>query len=145
MTRTEFWKQALKDGKVNIAELFGNTKRANDLVWWLKQNDMYIQFVGYIVCSNRHLFLDVMKEYESIEFEDEVYNAVDPAHYQRGMECIDEMLMIFGKEAVYDFCILNAWKYRYRALDKNGKEDMEKSDWYIAKAKELDNGTETYC
>lgn len=62
-----------------------------------------------------------------------------PPHYERegAIECIDEMIMIFGPEAVKDFCKCNAWKYRYRAADKNGKEDIEKSDWYMQKYKEL--------
>ena len=64
-----------------------------------------------------------------------------PSHYTNGMECIDEMVLIFGKYATMVFCKLNAWKYRKRALYKNGEEDMKKSDWYIAKYKELnDNG-----
>jgi hypothetical protein len=53
------------------------------------------------------------------------------------MECIDEMVLIFGKEVVIGFCLCNAWKYRYRAADKNGEEDLKKSDWYLAKYKEL--------
>ena len=62
-----------------------------------------------------------------------------PPHYTRenGMECIDEMTLIFGVEAVKNFCLCNAWKYRYRAADKNGAEDIAKSDWYIRKYKEL--------
>ena len=62
-----------------------------------------------------------------------------PVHYNRdgSMECIDEMLLIFGKEAVKNFCLLNVWKYRYRAADKNGAEDLAKSDWYLAKYKKL--------
>ena len=62
-----------------------------------------------------------------------------PKHYNRtgAMECIDEMILAFGKEAVKNFCICNAWKYRYRSSDKNGQEDIEKSDWYMKKAKEL--------
>ena len=62
-----------------------------------------------------------------------------PKHYNRegAMESIDEMLLLFGKDAVKHFCLCNAWKYRYRAADKNGEEDMKKSDWYIAKYKEL--------
>ena len=77
-------------------------------------------------------------------------NVNHPAHYNRegGMECIEEMLMIFGKDAVKTFCLLNAWKYRYRAADKNGEEDLKKSDFYIKKwaeisgypHNELDNG-----
>lgn len=62
-----------------------------------------------------------------------------PKHYTRegAMESIDEMLLIFGKEAVMHFCVCNAWKYRYRAAMKNGEEDIKKSDWYMAKYKEL--------
>lgn len=61
-----------------------------------------------------------------------------PPHYcQGGMECIDEMVLIFGKEAVKNFCLCNAWKYRKRALFKNKEEDIKKSDWYIQKYKEL--------
>lgn len=64
-----------------------------------------------------------------------------PTHYtNRQHECIDEMIAIFGKEAVIHFCICNAWKYRYRA-DSKGKhdEDMKKADWYINRAMELKN------
>lgn len=61
-----------------------------------------------------------------------------PSHYnQSGMECIDEMVLIFGKEATKHFCLLNAWKYRARAMYKNGQEDMDKANWYIKKYKEL--------
>ena len=63
-----------------------------------------------------------------------------PDHYcHGGMECIDEMLLIFGRDAVMHFCLLNAWKYRKRALFKNGEEDIAKSDWYLAKYKELND------
>lgn len=67
-------------------------------------------------------------------------NNVDhPTHYNRdnAMECIDEMLLVFGKDATMNFCLLNAWKYRYRAADKNGVEDLKKSDWYLKKVQEL--------
>ena len=67
-------------------------------------------------------------------------NNVDhPRHYQQedAMECIDEMVVAFGIEATIHFCVLNAWKYRYRANSKNGDEDMKKAAWYMWKAKEL--------
>lgn len=61
-----------------------------------------------------------------------------PSHYNNGgMECIDEMVLIFGIEATMHFCLLNAWKYRYRAINKNGQQDVDKSHWYITKYKEL--------
>lgn len=74
-------------------------------------------------------------------------NVNHPSHYcQEGsMECIDEMLMLFGREEVMHFCKLNAWKYRKRALYKNKEEDMKKSDWYLAKYKELKESASTAC
>ena len=73
----------------------------------------------------------------NIQEEEDVVN--HPSHYcQDGsMECIDEMLAIFGKEAVKCFCLLNVWKYRKRAIFKNGVEDMKKADWYMKKYIEL--------
>lgn len=63
-----------------------------------------------------------------------------PRHYNRenAIECIDEMELVFGAEATAHFCLLNCWKYRYRSgLKNNGYEDLEKSDWYMHKYKEL--------
>ena len=62
-----------------------------------------------------------------------------PSHYCRegAIECIDEMLILFGREAVKNFCLCNAWKYRARAMNKNGEQDLQKSDWYIKKYREL--------
>ena len=70
---------------------------------------------------------------------DDVDMVNKPPHYTHGMECIDEMILIFGVEKVKAFCLCNAWKYRKRALYKNGEQDMEKSDWYINKIKELES------
>lgn len=66
-----------------------------------------------------------------------------PAHYTRegAMECIDEMLLIYGVKATKYFCLLSAHKYRYRAGEKGdalaAARDKRKSDWYIKKYKEL--------
>lgn len=62
-----------------------------------------------------------------------------PAHYERedAVECIDEMQIVFGTIAVMHFCLCNVWKYRYRSADKNGAEDIAKSDWYMKKYLEL--------
>ena len=75
---------------------------------------------------------------ESMRRQNMADNVNHPKHYERenAIECIDEMIMIFGKTAVADFCKCNAWKYRYRAADKNGAEDIAKSDWYMRKYKE---------
>jgi len=51
-----------------------------------------------------------------------------PAHYTEcSLECIDVMLAVFGRRAVTDFCILNAFKYMWRYEHKNGLEDLQKS------------------
>ena len=64
----------------------------------------------------------------------------EPPHYkQHAMECIDEMVEVFGVEAAKSYCKCAAWKYRYRAPYK-GKfgEDNAKADWYLKKLSELD-------
>ena len=65
----------------------------------------------------------------------------DPPHYkQHEMECIDEMLVVFGVQAVIDYCRCAAWNYRYRAPYKHKfKMDNDKADWYLKKAKELES------
>ena len=66
-------------------------------------------------------------------------NVNHPEHYANScsLECIDAMLIAYGEQAVYDFCICNAFKYLWRHKNKNGLEDLFKADWYIKKAKEL--------
>ena len=61
-----------------------------------------------------------------------------PAHYQGKHECIDEMIALFGVEAVKGFCKCNVHKYRYRAEAKGGQEDLEKANWYMDKLIELE-------
>lgn len=76
-------------------------------------------------------------------FEPKEHDEIDivnhPQHYNRdgAMECIDEMIAVFGKDIVACFCLCNVWKYRYRASDKGHEEDLSKSDYYMAKYKEL--------
>lgn len=62
-----------------------------------------------------------------------------PEHYRQGKyEVIDEMLIAFGPKRTFDFCILNAWKYRARAPFKNKiEEDMAKSSRYLEMAKQI--------
>lgn len=85
----------------------------------------------------------------TLEHAKEIYDSVmqednpvtHPSHYtQGGIECIDAMVAAFGKEAVAHFCICNAFKYVFRHELKNGKEDIEKAEWYLNKYKELKYG-----
>ncbi len=65
-----------------------------------------------------------------------------PEHYNNyPIEVIDMMLKVFGKEKVINFCYINAFKYRMRiGLKDNIQQDFEKEQWYLKKAKELENG-----
>lgn len=72
--------------------------------------------------------------------EDEEHDAVNhPSHYEHGIECIDEMILLYGVMETMFFCKLNSHKYRKRAFDKGGKEDMDKSDWYMKEYAYLDS------
>lgn len=62
-----------------------------------------------------------------------------PSHYEHGIECIDEMILLFGVAETMSFCKLNSHKYRKRAFDKGGREDMDKSDWYMKEYAYLDS------
>ena len=66
-------------------------------------------------------------------------NVNHPAHYegQTSIECIEAMQIAFGKRAVADFCLCNAFKYLWRHKNKNGQEDLRKAQWYLDKADEL--------
>ena len=64
-----------------------------------------------------------------------------PAHYTEcSLECIDVMLAVFGRKAVTDFCIINAFKYMWRYEYKNGLEDLQKAERYIAMATTFQTG-----
>lgn len=57
---------------------------------------------------------------------------VSPAHYQQGArQTLDEMIIMFGIEAVKSFCLCNVYKYKTRAGLKNGHEDLAKADRYL--------------
>ena len=65
-------------------------------------------------------------------------NVNKPKHYANGeYECIDVMLDVFGVEAVKSFCLCNAFKYIWRAGNKNGVEDTKKASWYLNKWEEI--------
>lgn len=60
-------------------------------------------------------------------------NINHPNYYQGRKECIEIMRDIFGDEAVIGFCKCNAYKYRFRAGNKEGnsvEQDIAKAEWY---------------
>lgn len=62
-----------------------------------------------------------------------VDNVNHPSHYEgnTSLECIECMVLAMGKEAVYNFCLCNAFKYLWRYKNKNGEEDIKKANWYL--------------
>ena len=64
---------------------------------------------------------------------------IKPSHYKDhcSIECIDAMILACGADAVYAFCICNAYKYLWRHKYKNGADDLDKARWYIRTAQLL--------
>ena len=62
-----------------------------------------------------------------------------PSHYSAGgYGCWDVMEAVFGPEAVYHFCMLNAWKYMWRAGKKDDLlQDLKKAAKNLEKAIEV--------
>lgn len=58
-----------------------------------------------------------------------------PSHYSKEgrKECIEEMRELFGGFITAVFCLTNAYKYIYRAGEKEGNsenQDLRKAHWY---------------
>ena len=65
-------------------------------------------------------------------------NVNHPQHYTQGnIECIEAMEAAFGKINTATYCVINAFKYIWRAKLKNGSEDIDKAIWYLNKHQEL--------
>lgn len=99
---------------------------------------------GCIVHEECEEYCEVIRKMKTNELNEcnKPDNVNQPEHYkQHKFECIDEMVIVFGVDAVINFCKCNAWKYRNRANHKgNPEEDNKKADWYLNKAKELQEG-----
>ena len=75
-------------------------------------------------------------------YQEEQKDNINPDHYknQTSLECIEAMEIVFGSDAVIDFCRCNAWKYIWRWKNKNGQEDLRKADWYLTRAHDMTCG-----
>jgi hypothetical protein len=65
-----------------------------------------------------------------------------PQHYNIAgrKECIEEMRDLFGGFITTIFCLTNAYKYIYRAGEKEGnseQQDMSKAKWYYNYANKI--------
>lgn len=70
---------------------------------------------------------------EMLELVEEKEMVDHPSHYnQFKRETIEEMILLFGVEAVKGFCKCNTYKYLRRAKFKgNEEEDLKKAEWYL--------------
>lgn len=63
----------------------------------------------------------------------------NPSYYKDSpIECIEAIELMLGKTGAMHFCIGNALKYIWRWRNKNGKEDLDKAEWYLKRV-------ESYC
>lgn len=74
-------------------------------------------------------------------------NVEHPSHYKKEgrKECIEEMIDLFGKEAVANWAICNWYKYEYRAGEKDNNsyiQDKSKAYWCYKKYKEINDSRE---
>ncbi len=143
------------DGEIQYADIY---EMFDDIISWLEKfhlgDDCYfvVNKTGAVLYwrggltvlpkDYRENMVNNCKSFE-IEYkkdESKTDNVNHPDHYNQGKyECIDEMITLFGIEAVKSFCKCNVFKYRYRAERKNGAEDIAKADWYMNKLMELEN------
>lgn len=83
------------------------------------------------VCDN-----EVIKEamlygkYWDVSPDTEMVNS--PVHYaaQGSIECIDAMESMLSPEEFIGYLRGNSFKYRWRFRHKNGKQDLDKAEWY---------------
>lgn len=80
---------------------------------------------------------------DTVDKSDNTEQVNHPQHYsQEGRrECIEEMRVVFGDEAVREWCILTAYKYMYRAGNKTGnseEQDKAKMAWYLDYAEKME-------
>ncbi len=133
------------DSKINTNDILDDI--ALEVVeWYAHINDDDIKNLAKDIMEKNNkiepvdMTLDITEDKELLE----TYNFVDhPTHYNTyDIEVIEMMRRIWGDEKVADWCEITAFKYRMRVGSKPDnpiKQDLEKEQWYIAKAKELRN------
>lgn len=63
-----------------------------------------------------------------------------PSHYTGGgIECIDAMQAMLTEDEFIGYLRGNIFKYQWRYQQKNGIEDLKKSQWYLNKLIEVEN------
>lgn len=126
----------ISNAKVRLPHTVYDSAYNDALDYCIKEMNKYVMEVPKVYFDAEEKLEKIVKEEKNKASE----TVNHPSHYNRdgAMECIDEMVYMFGYKATIDFCRCNAWKYRYRAgMKDNAEDDLKKSDWYIKKADEL--------
>ena len=95
-------------------------------------------FGGYYYCSNDDCdrWYCAEGDIELVSDNPSEYNPVSkPSHYNQdgGIECIDYIKQVLGKEGFVAYCRGNQIKYQHRAMYKgNAVQDLEKAGQYNA-------------
>jgi hypothetical protein len=65
---------------------------------------------------------------------------IKPDYYSHGcsLECIDAMVLAYGAQTAYCFCLGSMFKYLWRYEQKNGIEDVLKAQTYLEMIRKLD-------
>jgi hypothetical protein len=79
------------------------------------------------------------------KFEETKKDNINPSHYTSGkIECIDAIESALSPEEFRGFLRGNVLKYNWRAMQKNGVEDLKKAIWYEERLiKTLENESKT--
>ena len=79
-------------------------------------------------------YLSALDEVEGPNMTDNFNPVSKPAHYNQGegIECIDYIRQVLGKEGFIAYCRGNLMKYNHRAMYKgNPTEDLDKAAKYL--------------
>ena len=116
------WAEIISKPEVKEADIIENSS-----VEWGGKADDFIQ--------------ELKKE---VKFKDLVLkDNINPSHYSSGkIECIDAIESALSPEEFRGFLRGNVLKYNWRCMQKNGDEDLKKSQWYLDRLiKTLENAT----
>lgn len=123
-------------GAINTDEVYTKPFKVSEQGF--KDSSIYKKYI-YPIDTEKVNNPDLNSESKKSEKEYEYVN--HPDHYNRyPMEVIEMFEKLYGGDATAKWCEMTALKYRLRMGLKPGqdcKQDLEKEQWYLNKAKEL--------
>lgn len=123
------WKEAARAEEIDDNETFVLARKAFDT------DEEYEEYL-------KRLADNIPKEAHLMPVEGTKEQVHHPHYYQQEnrRECIEEMRLMFGDAKVYWWCVMTAYKYRYRTGNKDGnpaEQDNKKAEFYLDYAEEL--------